>query len=125
MEVFTFIPNNMETLDSFNKRLRDYCENPAVHVVAIHATCFGPGVVITATKADDIPGALPLVLTAELVIFAPHCAEETLDKAVSRIRDRATPEVMSSPVEVLAFPTNPPLALVKTVRGVLAYPEEQ
>lgn len=104
MEIFVYNPaENRETLESFNKRVSDFClKNP---VSAIQPSVVGPSIILSVSKADDL-GAIGPCFSAEVheLEGSAKMLEEQLDDLKQQIASQHKHDDMRLPCSVVAIP---------------------
>ncbi len=102
MDLFTYDPAGVESLDAFNGRLAAYAATN--DVTGVVSTTLGDTLLLSLTVADDIPA--PILLRPFVVTVAEGSGkrlETDLSVILDKIKAEHTDDNMSVPVEVRAL----------------------
>lgn len=103
MDIFTYDPAGIETLNAFNARLGAYAADN--DVTGVVSSTLGSTLLLSVTVMDDIPA--PLLLRPFVVAVAPDSGkrlETDLSAILAAIKAEDKGDVMSVPVECRAIP---------------------
>ncbi len=104
MDIFTFTPGGIESIDAFNARLAAYAANN--NVTGVRSSLMGSTLVMSMALDQDLPAP---ILLRPFVGIVPPSSIATLETALSTVldaikaEDRPEDDVTSVPVECRCF----------------------